>query len=130
MSTDDVIDDLLGNSPKVGEPSEGNSNSGARSRADDIVDAVKKAEVSERNDSCWYCKSKSIRKVKPLGGGTYFIKCQSCKREVPIGGIPSKAIALPKQLPHGSYYSSSVKPVNTDKHAPNYRLKSKSKGIK
>jgi hypothetical protein len=122
MSTDDLIGQILEErvSPESGA-------GGLRSRADEIIDAVRKDERELRHGTCFSCGSSKIRKIRPLGGGVYRIKCRECFKEAPIGGIPSQCIETPKQLPHGAYYSDAEKPMGIDKSSPKFRSKSKSK---
>ena len=121
MSSDDLLDDIL-------EPEKSQAvGGGLRSRADEIVDAVKQSEVDDRYRGCPKCGSAKIRKIRPLGGGVFRIKCRDCKKEFPVGGVPVQCIEKPKQLPHGAYYTNAEKPIGVDKHTPKHRIKGRGK---
>jgi ribosomal protein L37AE/L43A len=67
-------------------------NASARSRADDILDAVSGQEVKTRDKTlCPQCGAKTVKRGPGVGLGVKTRKCRKCGLEFPVGMVQSRS---------------------------------------
>jgi hypothetical protein len=96
----------------------------ARSRADDVIDAIAGAPVVHPDTACCgKCGSPRLRMIRPFGAGVVERKCLACGLTVPWAsvGLGRPASSLPAGGVPGPF-AGEVAPA-PDPFAPTYRNK-------